>query len=307
METLSIDLGWLDLLVPLAVVPIVWLFRFVGCEPFEGTPSQRPGYRAYLLGQPGGEGEVPNPAARPDPGTIVAYWGLTDPPDTPTADDRHGPHDGSYRGRIASRLKSLLSSVAEDGRYFDDGAVEVPAAPGLFGERFTLEAWVLASWGDGDNREHTLFQAGGRYATAAGATRTWQGFRVWTKGRQLQVRVWPATASPFGSTLILLPQGVPAHVALVVAPNPTQAARSDVRLLVDGRVMGTGTVDRHVPPPGVPLLIGAGTSAEPTAPLKVATPFQGQIQEVVMHRTALSDELLANHAGINQPATAAKP
>src|SRR5260370_8652078 len=74
---------WAFLLPPLLVLPIVLLFRFVGCgtqldiRP-DDTLTTPPRYRDYILGEPNNPGLVKNDKVVPNRADIIAYWRLVD-------------------------------------------------------------------------------------------------------------------------------------------------------------------------------------------------------------------------------------
>jgi hypothetical protein len=113
------------ILMPLLVLPLVLLFRFVGCgltvtgqaapevppagQPMPGPgpslpppsqPSQPPSdgkppnYRDYVLGEPT-TGTVKHPI-KPNKADVIAYWRLTDPAGSTVAKDEKGFQDGTY-------------------------------------------------------------------------------------------------------------------------------------------------------------------------------------------------------------------
>jgi hypothetical protein len=118
---------WEFALLPLLVLPIVLLFRFVGCGldavatgtgptppaappqnppatppqtpppgadiPVRGTP---PNYRKYILGELPNPGDVVHPAVVPDGAAVIGYWRLTDPAAATIARDEKSARDGNY-------------------------------------------------------------------------------------------------------------------------------------------------------------------------------------------------------------------
>lgn len=85
---------WILLLTPLLVLPIVLLFRFVGCGDLQAAADDPPRYRDYIMGEPNNPGTVKNPGVVPDKNNVVAYWRLVDTGDT--AKDEKGLHGGTY-------------------------------------------------------------------------------------------------------------------------------------------------------------------------------------------------------------------
>src|SRR4051812_29955949 len=86
--------------VPLLVLPVVLLFRFVGCAQIAnlGGPAPDvlpppPKYRDYILSDPAATapGTVrAHPEVRPNKNDVIAYWRLVDPEkiSVPTSPDR---------------------------------------------------------------------------------------------------------------------------------------------------------------------------------------------------------------------------
>jgi hypothetical protein len=178
----------LDLvLVPLLVLPIVLLFRFVGC----GTTltiaedDSPPRYRDYILPDspvPNG-GIVKNPLVKPNANNVIAYWRLLDPDtykvaaDISTAapaKDQKGFQDGIYvtgplvaeppdyannqmgseaapGNFIFGQPSLIVSDPGQKCRLFNGGYVVVPfkrtSTAVLYTEEFTIEAWVDVEWG----------------------------------------------------------------------------------------------------------------------------------------------------------------
>ena len=103
-------------LVPMLVLPIVLLFRFIGCG-YDGVATGEfpppPNYRDYIMSNPNSTapGTVrAHPEVHPNVNDVVAYWRLVDrePSTDPFADhsgkakDEKGHHDGTYfSGNVA--------------------------------------------------------------------------------------------------------------------------------------------------------------------------------------------------------------
>ena len=114
---------WTFLLAPLLVLPILLLFRFVGCGldavgsappeqppaqpppppaslPPPSQPSQPPSdgkppkYRDYIMGE-ATTGATKHPI-KPNGADVIAYWRLTDPAGSTVAKDEKGFQDGTY-------------------------------------------------------------------------------------------------------------------------------------------------------------------------------------------------------------------
>src|SRR5687767_2650457 len=110
---------WAWVLTPLLVLPIVLLFRFVGCaliagleEPEQAAPgptpapptptpptdTKPPNYRKYILGEQPNPGLVNAfPAVVPNGADVIAYWRLIDAPTNAKADDEKNFQDGDYK------------------------------------------------------------------------------------------------------------------------------------------------------------------------------------------------------------------
>lgn len=118
---------WAFVLTPLLVLPIVLLFRFVGCgldvrgeleptppsaapppsgpslpPPSNTTPTppvdpppKYPKYKQYILGVQPNPGQVKNSSVVPNGGDVIAYWRLIDAAST-VADDEKDFRDGDY-------------------------------------------------------------------------------------------------------------------------------------------------------------------------------------------------------------------
>ena len=99
---------WAFILTPLLVLPILFLFRFVGCaeiagirdpDPVAGPPPvpKVPNYRDYIMGKPDNPGSVLNPSVKPNPADVIGYWRLVDAASGTVAKDEKGFQDGAYR------------------------------------------------------------------------------------------------------------------------------------------------------------------------------------------------------------------
>ena len=116
---------WAVILTPLLVLPIVLLFRFVGCgldvkgtadpdiplpprkdppaappatPPLVPTPiTTPPNYRGYILGEFPNPGMVKNPSVVPNGADVVAYWRLVDAPASVDAKDEKNVQKGTYQ------------------------------------------------------------------------------------------------------------------------------------------------------------------------------------------------------------------
>ena len=175
------------ILVPLLVLPIILLFRFVGCgldmqgQVDEPVTTPLPAYRDIIMGEKS---------------DIVAYWRLVDEGETKAKDEGPSSLDGDYTkvpggldpaapgtfpgyggsqyapGDFTLGLASLIAFDSAKGRAFDGGHVRVPGfgkkdalgfAQVPYPEEFTIEAWISPQWTEQPGYEHTLIGAGGRY------------------------------------------------------------------------------------------------------------------------------------------------
>jgi hypothetical protein len=143
------------ILAPLLVLPLVLLFRFVGCGldavgsgppaeqppappppppaslPPPSQPSQPPSdgkppnYRDYILGE-STTGTVKHPI-KPNKADVIAYWRLTDPAGSTVAKDEKGFQDGVYVSGTA--LPNVNPTAAIGGSELALGDIE--SEPGL--------------------------------------------------------------------------------------------------------------------------------------------------------------------------------
>ena len=339
------------LFVPLLVLPIVLLFRFVGCAKLanlgEGVdpPPPPPNYRDYILSDPAATapGTVKHPEVRPNRNDVIGYWRLIERRTEPEvqhgsiATDARGSHPGKYfaagclpenatlttpgsepsSASIANSfpyrddLVFVLSDPLYHCRIFSGGYVEVPASDDLYPEQFTIEAWVLAQWGPqfDTNYEHTLFSAGGLYQRPSDQgvpVPTDHGFSVVAD----RTGHWQVRFNGVGDLLpnppvVTRPTPTPAnprpaiHLAVTVA---TEAGKTRVRMFVDGKQAGPPSdLVFYSPPLGAPLRIGVNNKKpSPLQSLEPNRPAMCAIQEVVLHRKALSQAEIENHVDINR-------
>jgi hypothetical protein len=326
---------WLYLLTPLLVLPIILLFRFVGCGELldsaddPGSVTLPPGpitpkYPDYVLGHATGNLDVPHPGVPPNPSGVVAYWRLLEPDagaDAQPAFDEKGARNGSYvRGgplppdpaggsqAAPGGFQSLGTALMQSDptracRLFTGGYVRVDWTNGLFPPQFTLQAWMRAAWGvTVTGFVHTLFDAGGTYAAPLEIEAQEHGFRVAFNRENRCIVTFARTQGPVLTSAQPVHFGPRTHIALTVADLPGQPNRKRVRLYFDGAPAGEGEVAQYAPPNGAPLLIGvANTEDDPQAPPVVRRPLLGEVQEVVLHDHALSPEAVQNYFAINRP------
>jgi Concanavalin A-like lectin/glucanases superfamily len=300
---------WTFALTPLLVVSILLLFRFTGCESFgsEAAPPT-PKYKDYLLGTVANPGEIPNfhHNVKPNGADVIAYWRLVDAPSDPAAkDERDFQHNGGYResGKILMGQASLIANdPTVKGRLFDGGYVLVPMKSGLdpfYSENFTLEAWVLPGFAAGS--EHVLFDAGGEYVHSIDTWTAFHGFRVYANA----ARCWQVRLLPGGDVFPsppLIPPGGATHLAVTVQTVPGTPTMETVRIFIDGKSTAVNTVSLRSRPLGAPLLIGLGSDEKSTFDMEApgrkpnaSRPIQSRVQEVVLHKKALSQEEIENH------------
>jgi len=352
---------WILVLTPILVLPIVLLFRFVGCgmdavgtaegpeiplpprQPPEKAPDpvltpielKRPRYRDYIMGVANNPGLVSHPEVTPIEADVIGYWRLIDAPPTgggpEIAKDEKGPlngHNGEFKTvalGFTAEPKTETRSGSEGAtgdfvpgqnsliyteptalcRQFNGGYVTIPTPAAFYTDEFTLEAWVIAR-PLVPNVEHTLLYAGGRYAigTAAAAE---HGFRIFEDDTgHWQVRLAPDIDTDVIPNSQAVPRGDKrTHIAVTVEAivgEVVPTGKRVVRMYVDGKDSLPITVPAYSRPDGAPLFIGVENTTDlPTGAVKLRTPVLMQIQEVVLHRKALSKEEIQNHVELNAP------
>jgi hypothetical protein len=302
---------WTYFLAPLLVLPIVLLFRFVGCEPFSSAPYDvPPRYKDYILGFPNNPGTVKNATVVPNGAEAAGNPSAQD-----EANGRHGMYVEGHACQLIAPTATtpgsefrapskfitgqdslILSEPSAKCRYFDGGFVRVPHKPDFYTEQFTLEAWVfvdrLAA-----GYEHVLFDAGGKYGTPL----VERGFQVVAdRDAHWQVRLAPGPAFVFAAAP-LIPLNAPTHMALTVENDGAPGGKKKVTLYIDGKVGATGTVNTYNLPDTAPLFIGVENHAPlPTTGTDLRSPVLCRVQEVVLHRKVLSKEEIENHVDINR-------
>jgi hypothetical protein len=337
------------ILAPLLVLPLVLLFRFVGCgltvtgqappeQPPAGQPMPGPGpslpppsqpsqppsdgkppnYRDYVLGE-STTGTVKHPI-KPNKADVIAYWRLTDPAGSTVAKDEKGFQDGAYVSGTAlpnvnptaaiggseaapgdieeGKTGLIVSDPAALGRSFKGGYVRVPFKQDLYTDEFTIEAWILPP-AQRANYEHMLLDCGGRYAIP-GSTARDRGFRVFEdRTGHWQVRVAIGATDVYASPP-LIPRPDRSHFALVMQ-NSGAAGAKQLMIYVGGKLTVSETLPSYARPDNVPLFIGVENTTTTVAGNPVFRhPFMSQIQEVVLHKKALSPEEIENHVDINR-------
>lgn len=319
---------WAFILTPLLVLPIAYLFHFVGCadiaglkdpEPVPQTEFPKPKvpkYRDYIMGKSNNPGSVRHPHIKPNANDITAYWRLVDTAASIEAIDEKGLQKGTYRtstdpdtipGGFIHNLPSLIDSdPTVPCRFFNGGYVVVPANDKLYHDEFTIEAWVLP--GFSGNSEHTLFHAGGHYRAPFDSAAAYHGFRVFATGTPPS---WQVSLAPGGDVFPSPPQIPPGdtrtHLAVTVQNASPGGGSKTVTIFIDGKQTVQKTVGfSYSRPEGAPLLIGVMGDQSVPSDLEalpqpnVKQPMRSRIQEVVLHRKVLSQEEIENHVDINR-------
>ena len=143
-------IDWTLVLTPLTVLPIVVLFRFVGCAAIAGleepeakppediplperppTPSppppvpppppvdtKPPNYRKYILGETPNPGLVnKNPGVVPNAANVIAYWRMVDAATSSVADDEKDFQNGEYKaGHVLPVIDHTPTAAGSEGR-----------------------------------------------------------------------------------------------------------------------------------------------------------------------------------------------
>lgn len=290
----------------------------------DGKP---PNYRKYILGEPDNPGTVKNPMVVPHGADVIAYWRLVDAPTATMAADEKKFQAGVYvklsplaaispttapanavRGGSESAPGDFKTSepgliVSDPGalcRFFQGGHVRVPFKAGLYTDEFTIEAWILPHPQIKKNYEYMLFDAGGRYAYQ-GSPVADRGFRVFEdRNGSWQVRLLSTTAG-----VVAMPPLVPrpgrTHFALVMENDGAGGIKKKVTLYLDGKPSGAAGLNSYSRPDGADLFIGIeNVTQTPTATRSLRSPMMSHIQEVVLHKKALSKEEIENHVDINR-------
>jgi hypothetical protein len=331
---------WTFFAVPFLVLPLVMLFRFVGCSPFGVAPSptdKRPGYRDFIMGVTNNPGTVPFPKAEAGASAIIAYWRLIDRarPDgsLPPAKDEKGFAGGIYvkptggippqpptsttpgsegaSGDIIPTEPGLISTDIAESKLFEGGFMMVPFVAGLYTGEMTIECWIKADWTPGlSGFEHTLFSAGGSYTAPGDSKPAFHGFRIFAdRNNMWQVVVFPqVTGVLSASTLVTL--GQVKYLVVTISNDmsggaPTGNVRID--LWVDANKIDSGLVPTFSLPNGAAFCVGVRNSAtdilDPSATVPT-DPILSNVQEVVLYNRALTLEEILNHFALNQPLNA---
>ncbi len=179
-------IDWAYVAVPFLVLPIVLLFRFVGCGNFTGSDAAPgpatganstapPDYDKYLMNVTPNPGPLKD-ASQVSKDDIIGYWRLVDDPSSPVAVDAKGFQNGTYvqgteiapqmpdanklggseaaPGILVTGQPSLIDATTNDKkvmcRLFQGGYVIVPYKDGLYdgfaAGNFTIECWINVKW-----------------------------------------------------------------------------------------------------------------------------------------------------------------
>jgi hypothetical protein len=308
-----------------------------GVDPSVPPP---PNYRDYIMSRPEATapGSVrAHPEVHPNVNDVVAYWRLVDPekianpasPDRPTdspAIDEKGFQNGVYIWGTCAPEKPNTQPGAEESpaslsndfsfgnpslivsdrlqncRGFNGGYVVVQSTKDLYQQQFTIEAWVWPKWGQNHDLdwEHTLFFGHFEPPSDPGAAPP-HGFAVIAdRTGHWQVRlntVGDLFPNPPVATKVTNDEKT--HLAVTFA---AEGSKTRVRLFVNGKEVlpASGLVDYSAPKSGSLFI---GVAVKPSGPTVTTVPHRpliGLIQEVVLHRKALSAEEIANHVDINR-------
>lgn len=310
---------WYFLLAPVAVLAVLLLFGFVGCESLPAIAVFVDGpYVETILAEPG----------------LVSYWRLqennSEEPSAPTVDntpvsggttkDEHGVNNGTYNRVIVSNPPSdspdapgtltleeagLLDVVegSNSSVRVDGGYVEVPFSNSLLLTSFTVEALVRPEWSETET---------GLYRTVIGFTTRdfFFGFALYA-GPEDPValsgppmwQVWLGDGTQFQK--INFNHGSPPLVNFtktnyiaVTYDDPTKLLNLYtyfVGIELDNGpfnpVQNLSVTYKQNSDPATNLLIGVDRTVPP------AYPFKGRIQEVAIYNKALPMERIMSHIG----------
>lgn len=202
------------LLVPLLVLPLVLLLRFVGCQAFGSEivpepappPPPLPAYKDLVLGRVTNGAQtqqLKHPSALVSPADVVGYWRLLDSADSGIARDEAGFQDGEYvngtpivavptgpngdgsdaaPGTIVTGVPGLIAKDPSGvARLFNGGYVRVNDKQGLHPPEFTLLAWVQTTSAQNGN-EHVVVADGGDFRVPPNMTGPSSGLSLFVNG-----------------------------------------------------------------------------------------------------------------------------
>jgi len=313
------------LLVPLLLLPIVILFRFIGCTPFTSGPDTPVPYEDQVKGDTG----------------IVAYWRLGEPappapPDPPDkAKDEKTLNDGDYIEVAANLPATAISQGGLSGKAvrgapnssllrsepsrsavdFEGGYVRVPnfASAMLSHSTFSIEAWVLAKgWQSGSAAAPFAHQvitlAEIDPGPSAVPPRGFSLFAQWvdgsstsdplppgkTAGFYWRASLGPGKGTEFSRVTVWEKQAVlnrKTYLAVIYdATKPTDQLTLHVGMGgSDAGAWDASMTTAYIPAEQSPLYIGVGNLTLPPAEA-IYGPFVGFIQEVAVYSRVLSSE-----------------
>jgi hypothetical protein len=287
-------IDWYVVLTPLLVLPIVLLFRFVGCDVVFGlTP---PSYGELITRN----------------SNLLAYWRLGELGDDPQAKDKKGLHHGFYgeppatgpnppsqaaSGEALQGQPSLIKTESDlTSVDFQGGYVVVPFASALNTPSFTVEAWAFpGDWQPGNS--HVVVASAeldGPVVRGFSVNTLWddaQQKSFWSAGLGTAAGLvsinGPEVKTPATNTYLVLAYDGPSGTAtfyVATAPDSWDLLFSQ-------------TVPNYLPAQFNALYIGAAHLALPVQPLPppappVDFPFIGRVQEVALYAKPLDRDVL---------------
>lgn len=269
------------LATPFAVLALVLLLGFVGCEFAHGVAPETFDDRVTGIA------------------SLVAFWHLNEA-SGPTATDTKGGHDGAYNsGALAEDLAhqsagapgtldfdqpSLISNEpAKRSIKVNGGYVEVPFSADLNTAQFTIQAWVRTAWTDADPAAYRCVI----FAEQSETGGVHRGFSLYANAEN-KWEVFVADGTNFGS---------------VAADGPISLGTTDyltatydgstLTLYVNAENRGSAPL-AFEPNTSHPLAIGQGLPG----PFNAAYPFVGQLEEIAYYNAALDHETIV-HIGMS--------
>ena len=290
-------IDWYIVLTPLLVLPILLLFRFVGCDVVFGLTGGS--YSQLLL----------------NVSSLVAYWRLGDLNDDPQAKDEKGLHHGIYgeppatgpnppsqaaSGEALQGQPGLIKDETDRKSVdFQGGYVVVPFAAALDTPSFTVEAWVFpGDWQPGNH--HAVFNSG---ESDGPTVRGSSLIALWNDAQQKAF--WSAALGTSAGVVTISGLEVKSPATKTYLALTHDAASGTATFYVatrgdDWHLLQTQSVSDYQPAQFNTLYIGAAHVALPAQPLPppappVDFPFIGRIQEVALYNQAISRHLLEGH------------
>lgn len=284
-------IDWTFLAIPLLALPLVLLFRFVGCGELQAIAGlARPGYRDYIMGVNDNKGSVPWPGVVPSASDVLAYWRLVDVPTVvgspPFAKDEKGVANGKYivfyaglpaqpptaesptsneapgsdaaPGYVFFRQPSLIfTDQAVTGVLFQGGYMSASYVDGLYKDEMTIECWVNCQWSPAETgNAHTLLFAGGYYQRPDQFSPGWHGFRIFADANnkwQVAVNTLADDGALSTSTLVTLNRA-----KYIVVTLANESGQTRVTLFVDTVNIESVLVPQFSRPDGSPFYVGLG-------------------------------------------------